>query len=168
MTGWFRSLNSRSAAGAYEQPLAGGGGSSSARRGFGPLDPDEAWDARVGLEADTYGPYGAYDGDEERGLAGGFGSSGGRGDAGAYELNVAAPGAEMHGGDAGDVGKRGRQAGNGRNPFDDGAEPSNMTLRGVSPRPIDTEVGAGGSRQQQQGIQDDSPTGRRSMFRENV
>lgn len=59
-------------------------------------------------------------------------------------------------------GDRGRPA----NPFDDsGAEPSNISLRGVSPRPIDTNAGvkAGGS-----GPASDSPTERRSVFRENM
>ncbi|KAL8945539.1 MAG: hypothetical protein Q9222_007920, partial [Ikaeria aurantiellina] len=39
--------------GAYEQPLHSG-------RGRG-LDPDGAWDARVGDEADAYGPGGYYE-----------------------------------------------------------------------------------------------------------
>ncbi|KAF4587537.1 acid phosphatase-like protein [Ophiocordyceps camponoti-floridani] len=51
----FKDRNNRSAAGAYEHSLRDGGGRG--RRGFGPLDPDEAWDARVGHEADGYGYY---------------------------------------------------------------------------------------------------------------
>ncbi len=50
----FKNHNNRSAAGAYE-PSYGGGAGGTGPRGFGPLDPDEAWDARVGPEADTYG-----------------------------------------------------------------------------------------------------------------
>jgi hypothetical protein len=53
----------------------------------------------------------------------------------------------------------------GPNPFDDGAEPSNISLRGVSPRPIDTEVA---SRVRHNGPPSDSPTERRSVFREDV
>jgi hypothetical protein len=49
------------------------------------------------------------------------------------------------------------------NPFDDSAEPSNVSLRGVSPRPIDTSLK--GHKSQDSA---DSPTERRSMFRENM
>jgi hypothetical protein len=49
------------------------------------------------------------------------------------------------------------------NPFDDAAEPSNVSLRGLSPRPvIDTSKG------HVKGQDSDSPTERRSMFRENM
>lgn len=45
----------------------------------------------------------------------------------------------------------------GRNPFDDdAAEPSNISLRGVSPRPMDGER------------REDNASERRSIFRENV
>lgn len=167
---------SRSAAGAYERP---------SRRGFGPLDPDEAWDARVGHEADGYG-YGyeeqelglrgqqpqrqpaqnndtGYSGgysninlglDERRGRTMnrdsdlGFGGSGGVG----LGLNGAATNNNSH-----------------RNPFDDEAEPSNISLRGVSPRPIDTSVGGGRAVGKPKGVTRDSPTSeRRSIFREEV
>lgn len=57
--------NPRTGAGAYEQPLAPGGGSrAAAARG---LDPDEAWDTRVGTEADGYGQGGYYE-EQELGL----------------------------------------------------------------------------------------------------
>ncbi|KAG7118240.1 hypothetical protein HYQ44_005383 [Verticillium longisporum] len=142
--GWFGRRNARSAAGAYEQSGATGGGgnnnsNAAGRRGFGPLDPDDAWDARVGHEADSYGPYGAYDEQElgDRGRSAGH----------AYQAQVHRNG--------------------GGNPFDDDAEPSNIGgLRGVSPRPIDT--GAATQQQGQQGPKGGSPTERRSMFRENV
>lgn len=50
------------------------------------------------------------------------------------------------------------------NPFDDAAEPSNISMRGVSPRPvIDT---AGHTRAA--GSSSESPTERKSVFRENV
>lgn len=50
----------------------------------------------------------------------------------------------------------------GLNPFAEGAEPSNLSMRGVSPRPIDTGVGAARKGDP------DSPEGRKSVFRENV
>jgi len=51
------------------------------------------------------------------------------------------------------------------NPFADTAEPSNLSLRGVSPRPMNTSgAGAAGKGKEE----DNSPTERRSMFRENV
>ena len=142
----------RSAPGAYE------------RRGFGPLDPDEAWDTRVGHEAD--GPYGY--------------SGGGYGLGGAQELGTTSR--AYYGGDDDDddhgfpergrprsrsPGRSGAGMGanlGGRNPFDDDAEPSNVSMRGVSPRPIDTTVAA-----QKSGGRGGSPTSeRRSIFRENV
>lgn len=53
-----------------------------------------------------------------------------------------------------------------QNPFDDDhAEPSNISLRGVSPRPIDTSVA---HRMGGDGPPSDSPTERKSVFRENV
>ncbi|ROT40590.1 hypothetical protein SODALDRAFT_330327 [Sodiomyces alkalinus F11] len=163
ISGFFRSLrNPRSAPGAYEEPLQG---SSRARRGFGPLDPDEAWDSRVGYEADTYGPYGAYEEQELRTTTGGrqdveTGYSGAAaGDVGAesYDMNLPR---DVERGRTGP-----RQGQVGRNPFDDDAEASNISLRGVSPRPIDT----GADNRPGGGNGDgESPTERRSMFKENV
>ncbi|CAM1511152.1 Fc.00g086650.m01.CDS01 [Cosmosporella sp. VM-42] len=150
----FKNRNNRSAAGAYEQPLQGGG--ARGRRGFGPLDPDEAWDARVGHEADSYG----YHEEDVGGRGGARGNeyAGGGGGGGSYSMNVAAPEED-----------RGRRASRspgsgpgGRNPFDDDAATS---LRGVSPRPIDTGVPKG---KKEHGSADSSPTERRSVFRENV
>lgn len=59
--------NRRTGAGAYEQSLApsGGGSRSAGRRG---LDPDEAWDTRVGNEADGYGQGGGYYEEQESGF----------------------------------------------------------------------------------------------------
>ena len=63
----------RSAGGAYEDAgTATGGGvprgaTSRGSRGFGPLEPDEAWDTNVGNEADAYGPGGYYE-EQELGL----------------------------------------------------------------------------------------------------
>lgn len=154
----IKNRNNRSAAGAYEQPLHGGAGGAGGRRGFGPLDPDEAWDARVGHEADAYG----YLEEQELGRHGNTEYGGG----GSYSMNLAAtPGATY---DDEERGRPGRSTGgvHNKNPFDDDAASS---LRGVSPRPIDTataqkqrpkggEPGSAGS----------SPTDRRSVFRENV
>lgn len=92
-------------------------------------------------------------------------------------MNLAAtPGASVSGGYGGDDLERGRtrsrSPGQGggvlamgrRNPFEDDAEPSNISLRGVSPRPIDTSVGDKGGKKDD----GDSPTERRSVFRENM
>ncbi|KAI2637096.1 hypothetical protein GGS26DRAFT_588643 [Hypomontagnella submonticulosa] len=159
----------RSAAGAYERP---------SRRGFGPLDPDEAWDSRVGHEADGYYGYG-YE-EQELGLRTGAQASSqqqqSRGDTaytgGGYS-NVNLGADEQRGrslnrdpglgaGDSNHLGISGN-----RNPFDDdAAEPSNMSLRGVSPRPIDTNIANAKAKGP---AAHDSPTSeRRSIFRENV
>ncbi|KAI1503911.1 hypothetical protein F5X99DRAFT_79875 [Biscogniauxia marginata] len=180
--GWFsdkmRSLrssgNSRSAAGAYENPSRSGRG----RNGFGPLDPDEAWDTRVHTEADTYGPGGYYE-EQELGLRGANNRDRGdfnRGDLGAYsgsgyDMNIPVAHEER-----GRTTSRGPGVGGNtsapyhQNPFDDdAAEPSN--LRGVSPRPIvDTTTGPATTRKA--GHVGDSPSSahaeRRSIFREDV
>jgi len=155
---------------------AGAGGSNRGRHMS--LDPDEAWDTRVGNEAE-YGPYeeqelglrapSSYTGG---GYAGTAGLSLGAG-ATSYEEERGRSRSRMRdelderydeemgrgrsgGGDGG--GRKGRQ-----DPFaDEYAAPS---LRGVSPRPLETDVGRQGG--QRQGPED-SPTERRSMFRENV
>ncbi|OLN97416.1 hypothetical protein CCHL11_01088 [Colletotrichum chlorophyti] len=158
----FKNRNNRSAAGAYEQPS----GAGAPRRGFGPLDPDEAWDTRVGHEAETYGPYGNYEEQELGYRGGGAAGSGGS----SYNMNLAAtPGVhdEPRGrslsrpGDD-DVGLSVPKAAS-RNPFEDDAEPSNISMRGVSPRPI---VDTAPLHQQKE--PGESPTERRSIFRENV
>ncbi|KAF4963403.1 hypothetical protein FSARC_8575 [Fusarium sarcochroum] len=163
VVGWFNDLirkfknrNNRSAAGAYEQS----GGASRGRRGFGPLDPDEAWDSRVGNEADQYGYY-----EEEAG-----GRSRDTGYGGGYNMNLSAtPGLSGGRGFGDEEEDRGRRASRspasgpgGRNPFDDDAGSS---LRGVSPRPIDTGYSKPKNRS---GSAESSPTERRSVFRENV
>ncbi|KAI1268217.1 hypothetical protein F5Y18DRAFT_219808 [Xylariaceae sp. FL1019] len=157
--------NTRSAAGAYEQSGASG------RRTFGQLDPDEAWDASVGYE--PYGVGAHYPDDQEledRGHHGQYSGSG-------YQMNLAGDGNDSRGrspmarGAGLDVPASSGPASS-HNPFDDeAAEPSNMSLRGVSPRPIDTQKASGsGPTAGTQG----SPTslsslsGRRSVFRENV
>ncbi|KAI8963841.1 hypothetical protein F5Y11DRAFT_318165 [Daldinia sp. FL1419] len=168
--GWFsdkwralRSSGNRSAAGAYERP---------SRRGFGALDPDEAWDARVGHEADGYYGYG-YE-EQELGLRGQGQRSHQHGaDTGYSNVNLAADerrGRTLSRDQGAPVGN-GNGIGNlgisGHNPFDDdSAEPSNISMRGVSPRPIDTNVAA---TKAVAGAKHDSPTSeRRSIFREEV
>jgi len=151
----FKHRNNRTARGAYE-PSGG-----PARSGF---DTDDAWDSRV---HDDYGYY------EEAEL----GNTSYRGGA----ANTTAPsGGNRLGDDLGDSGyemniprtpaartpvqeeRRGRQPAE-RNPFDDDAEPSNISVRRMSPRPIDTGAGKQGKKD------DDSPTdNRRSVFREDV
>lgn len=138
-------------------------------RGFGPLDPDDAWDARVGNEADAYGPYneeneiGLHEVDTAyRGLEPGLeerGRSLSRG-----------PEPYVGGSQAGLDRRYDEEMGLGRshNPFDDSAEVTveQTSLRGVSPRPVDT--GRTLTRGHEH-VVDDSPTNeRRSMFRENV
>ncbi|KAK3687295.1 hypothetical protein B0T22DRAFT_124793 [Podospora appendiculata] len=173
----FKNRNARTAAGAYEghQPSRAGGG----RRGFSPLDPDEAWDTRgVGHETEHYGPGGYYE-EQELGLAPhhagddtSYGGNGGGGGAGgsSYQMNLAGPAEDE---------QRGRTrsrapgldvpgGGGARNPFEDDAEPSNLSLRGVSPRPIDTAAAAVTKPTAAAKEEDNSPTERRSIFRENV
>lgn len=151
----FKNRSNRSATGAYEQPLQPGNGPARSGRGFGPLDPDEAWDSSVGHEAD----YGYYE-EQELGGAGRHGNTEYSG--GSYSMNVA--------GGASNEEERGRRpsrtpgmAPTGRNPFDDDNATS---MRGLSPRPIDTGVA-------QKHVEDpdsagSSPQERRSVFRENV
>lgn len=161
----FRERNNRTAAGAYEGQSSSAGRS---HRGFGPLDPDEAWDTRVGHEADAYAGPGGYYEEQESGLhmpqRPGHGSNtsyyGGNE---SYQMNLATtPGTYEE-----ERGRtRSRPPGLAANPFGDNAEPSNISLRGVSPRPIDTAVTpAAGAKHKKD---DDSPTERKSIFREDV
>lgn len=175
--GWFsakfdalrnRTSSGRTAGGAYESTGYGGGTRGRDRRGFGPLDPDEAWDTRVGNEA--------YYEEQELGLqdpsAGPYGGDG----YGGGGNNIGIAGIEEGRGRS-----RSRQrelddrydeemGGGGSNPFGQGAERSDMSLRGVSPRP-DGDAQAQKSHKSQQSLgaqSNDSPTERRSMFRENM
>ncbi|KAI4257951.1 MAG: hypothetical protein L6R42_005378 [Xanthoria sp. 1 TBL-2021] len=148
--------------GAYEQPLGTG-------RGRG-LDPDGAWDARVGDEADAYGSGGYYE-EQELGLrtGGGYGGHGtelpdygneemGRG----RSISRDEPG--FIGGSQGGLDQRYDEETRRENPFGDQAERSSM--RGVSPRPANVETGY--KKQAAASIEGDSPTERRSMFHENM
>ncbi|KAL1301885.1 hypothetical protein AAFC00_006065 [Neodothiora populina] len=154
----------RTSGGGYESTGYGGGRN---RHGFGALDPDEAWDARVGNE---------YYEEQELGLqdpnSGPYGGSG-------YGQVV---GAEVERGRSKsrqrelderydeEMGVSGATVTRPSNPFGDDASAS--SLRGVSPRPLaDTEPGASSKGHRGQNsleTKDDSPTERRSMFRENM
>lgn len=173
IVGWakskFQSIKSSgSRSGAYEQPLGAAG-----RRG---LDPDEAWDARVGAEADGYGPGGYYE-EQELGLrppaSGAYAGGGYGGHTQALPEYGEERGRSLSRGDGPYIG--GGQKGlderydqeMGPDPFGDEAEHSE--LRGVSPRPHiedkpkgHLKVGSG------DGSHDDNPNERRSMFHENV
>jgi hypothetical protein len=157
ITGWFNSKfqaikNRRSQTGAgYEQ--AGYGGARGAPRN-GPLDPDEAWDSRVGNEADVYGPGGYYE-EQELGLHQPTAYSGAGYAAAPSAGFTPAPGLAPSSG-------RGRSTSPARNPFGDDAAES---LRDVSPRPIDTTAAKAGKKKDGE---PDSSSPRRSMFRENM
>lgn len=170
--GWVRSkvrsLSSSQSGGAYEEPLG--------RRGTRGLDPDEAWDARVGNEADGYSAGGYYEEQElelQPSLGGASYAGGGYG--------------ERHGQALPDYGseeiKRGRSVNRGGeshidrtkqgldrrydeemgrgDPFGDGAERSN--LRGLSPGHVEDD-----ERGHKKADSGDSTTERRSIFREDV
>ncbi|KAI6708072.1 hypothetical protein PZA11_007064 [Diplocarpon coronariae] len=163
----FKNRNNRSAGGAYEEPLSSNVRGRANNRGFGPLDPDDAWDARVGTEADAYGPGGYYE-EQDLGLH--------NERPGPAPTNPPAPGENRGrslsqgpepyiGGTRAGLDRRydeemGRKAT--ANPFGDEAEPSN--LRAMSPRPMAMDP------IQRHETQDshDSRTERRSMFRENM
>lgn len=170
--GWVRSkfgfFGSSQGGGTYEEPHG--------RRGTRGLDPDEAWDARVGNEAEGYGAGGYYEEQDlelQPSLGGqpyagrGYGERPGQvlPDYGSQEM------------------KRGRSANRERdghmdtreegldrrydeemrreNPFGDNAERS--SLRGISPRPVEDD-----DRGHKKTDSADSKTERRSIFRENV
>lgn len=182
--GWINKKlkrNDRSAGGAYEEPLNSNiRGRGRGRGGFGPLDPDEAWDARVGTEADAYGPGGYYE-EQELGLHGdsrvaatpglapaGYGNEAPRGRSLSREPEPYIGGSQR-GLDARYDEETGRTGAVGKNPFDDDVEPSNVSLRGVSPRPITTDGPSVAKGHKKTGSADsNSPTERRSMFRENM
>lgn len=105
------------------------------------------------------------------------------GSGGSYQMNLAAtPGEAPEGFGGDDDDPRGRTrsrsprglapgaAAGSRNPFDDDADPSNLSMRAVSPRPLDTAAvaAAGGKTAQKDHGSGDSPTERRSIFREAV
>lgn len=163
----FKNRNNRTAYGAYEE--SSGGYNSARGRGAGHrLDPDEAWDARVGNEA--------YHEEQELGLH----------EPAHARLQSTNP-YETHPYGAPSPGfvepERGRSRtrdydersdgglGSRQNPFgDDNA----ASLRGVSPRPLDQHVdtsygGAHSAQHKKKGSADNSPTeSRRSVFHEEM
>jgi len=171
----FKNRNNRSAGGAYEEPLSSNVRGRASNRGFGPLDPDDAWDARVGTEADAYGPGGYYE-EQELGLhpqQGGLAATPGAAPSGYGEDRGRAlsrePEPYIGGSQAGLDRRYNEEMGvkPATNPFEDSAEPSNVSLRGVSPRPMLDTSSAGKGHGKQDSLSD-SPTERRSMFRENM
>lgn len=172
--GWIQSKisglrNTRTSAGAYEST----GLNSRDRRGFGPLDPDEAWDARVGNEADYAGGY--YE-EQELGLhdpaSGPYGGSGyGHSSVGIGGIGEGRGRSRSRQRELDDRYDEEMHADHARNPFGDNAERSDASLRGVSPRPmVDTGRSTQGHKANQSlGANDDSsPTERRSAFQEQM
>ncbi|KAL2168205.1 hypothetical protein VTG60DRAFT_264 [Thermothelomyces hinnuleus] len=184
----MRHRNKRTAAGAYEgpSPTTPYYGGRYAARGNNPSaapEDDDPWDSRLR----GYNPY-EEDDDEERQRGSGYGP-GGEG----YQMNLPVPappeegaasaagpsgpaGAARVAGSAGAAGAAGAQQGGhdeeegrrGRteNPFGDDADPSNLSVRGVSPRPT-TEGGAASSSSAARSTAREDRD-RTSMFREDV
>ncbi|KAK4893828.1 hypothetical protein LTR27_007854 [Elasticomyces elasticus] len=177
---WTALRNTRTAGGAYESTGYGGGSGAAGvsgrdRRGFGPLDPDEAWSAHVdneasgyyeeqelGLQDPAHGPYGGGGyGNDHIGVAG-IEEGRGRSRSRQRELDNRYD-EEVHG--------AAPQQSGGLNPFgDQAAAPS---LRSVSPRPhVDTSGAIHKKNNASLGTnasgEDNSPTERRSMFREEM
>jgi hypothetical protein len=157
---WNRVRNPKTQTGAGYEPSGGFRGAPGGGRRQHALDPDEAWDSRVGNEAEIYGPgSGGYYEEQELGLHQPTEYRGGSGGAGFRQAETL--GAPNNSGAA----DRSRSPGR-SNPFgDDNA----ASLRSVSPRPhIDTATGGAG-KSQGRGSAESSPTfERRSIFRENV
>lgn len=156
--GWIKSKFTSvggSKSGAYEQPR----GSARHQRG---LDPDSAWDTRVGTEADSYGEVayeeqelGPYRHSEERHVLPEYGVE----DAPRGRNRSRDP-AYIGGGQEGLDRRYDEEMGRGGDPFGDNTA-ERSELRAVSPRPHEgRDKGLDG--------QEDSPTERRSMFHENV
>lgn len=143
----------------YNAPR-GGTGTGRAAHG-GPLDPDEAWDSRVGNESEIYGPGGYYE-ETELGLhpqSTAYTGAAYGGPAGRLSTDGAgfapAPGLSAGGHDT-----RGRTSTE-NNPFGDHAEES--SLRSISPRPFEQ-----GQNVKKASSRANSPTGRRSLFSEDI
>lgn len=166
----------RSAGGAYERSGGYGRGRGS-QRGFGPLDPDEAWDTRVGNEADYgVGRDGYYEEQElgspdpSSGPYGGHGYGGGHIGVGGIEETRGRAASRQR-----ELDNRYDEEMHGTNPFgDDTAERSSLRANNARPT-IDTSVGASIQKpahhksQQSLGAHSvDSPSERRSIFREDM
>lgn len=150
--------NRRQATGAYEEPYTAGGRSVRGRSAPGPLDPDEPWDAGVDNEAyyeeqelGLHAPSTAYGGGGYGAPSPGFAPAPERGRSRTRDLEDRYDEEVGHGGHGG------------HNPFGDDAVSS---LRGVSPRPVEQQR----EHQSQAGTgsNENSPSERRSMFRENM
>ena len=132
------------------------------------MAPDEAWDARVGNEAEVYGPGGYYE-EQELGLrqptaysGTGYGAPADRGFEAAPTSGLSA---------AKDGKSRSRSPGPRSGPVSDNpfGDDNAASLRSVSPRPLDTRGAAVAGKAKGGGSPDGSPTfERRSMFRENM
>ena len=170
----LKNRGNRTAGGAYEEPLGGSRGRPN-NRGFGPLDPDEAWDARVGNEADGYGPGGYYE-EQELGLhePTSYNASTkqpvlpgyGEGESSRGRTRSQDPSGMVGGSQRGLDNRYDEEMGRAprHDPFDDAAERSDMSMRGVSPRPM-------GARPMGHRAGDsigESPPEKRSMFHENM
>lgn len=144
---------------------SGYAGATRGQRGFGPLDPDAAWDDRVGTEADAYGHTGDY---EEQELS--FHPPA----AGSYNAALPEYGHDMDrgrtrsrddltyiGGSQHGLDQRYDEEMDRTNPFGAGSEHSGM--RGVSPRPAEDHQGG-----HMHHNSDGGRNERRSMFREGV
>ncbi|KAJ4416943.1 hypothetical protein N0V85_002060 [Neurospora sp. IMI 360204] len=181
--GWFgkfKKNNNRTAAGAYEP--SGANANAARSRGFGPLDPDEAWDARVGHEADGYGPTYYEETEMQPPRHNNLGDDTSYGGS-SYQMNPATnsgnagtsnpfadPDEERgrkRSRSPGPAANKGLSAPASQNPFDDAAaDQSNVSLRGVSPRPIE---GTGASKPSgHNNGEHESHAERRSIFREDV
>ena len=164
----FKNRNNRTAHGAYEES---GQGYNSSRGAGNRLDPDEAWDARVGGNE-------AYYEEQELGLHEPVNARTGLQSSNPYESHTyGAPSPGLHEPERGrsrnrdhdersDGGLAPRQ-----NPFGD---ENAASLRGVSPRPLDQHIdtsygGASAGQHKKKGSADNSPTeSRRSVFREEM
>lgn len=174
----FKNRNNRSAGGAYEEPLSSNVRGRASNRGFGPLDPDDAWDARVGTEADAYGPGGYYE-EQELGLHAdhhanmaptpGLAPAGYGDPPRGRSLSRDAPEPYIGGTREGLDRRYDEEMGvrPAVNPFDDAAELGGTSLRGVSPRPIETSTGHK-PKDSTTGHSPTEHTERRSLFREEM
>lgn len=194
----LRQGRNRTAQGNYEEAGSYGLGAPSAYGGAGPgprrargMDPDGAWDTRVGNEADAYdptGPGGYYE-EQELGLAptpgldDPYGNSGGTAmpaygegpDARGRSKSRDPPGAiglqrgldTSYDEEMARAGHAQQRLADSNNPFSDSHEAGSLT--GVSPRPtVDPSAGQSGKGKVGGGSQESSPTERRSMFRESL
>jgi hypothetical protein len=156
---WSKLRNPKTQSGAgYEASGGAGYGPPGAgsRRGGNALDPDEAWDSRVGNEADVYGPGGYYE-EQELGLHQPTAYQGPSGGGFRQTETLGAPGGDS---------QRSRSPAKSTNPFgDDNA----ASMRSVSPRPHVDAARSGTAAGERRGSADSSPTTeRRSIFREDV